>query len=75
MTHTEKMHHRLREMFTGKRNVFTVTLGFIGLYFFTYPLVNLMTAEFGYAGTMLVGFLILIISSYILDSYHKGKGK
>lgn len=72
-THTQKIHHRLKEMFTGRRNLFTVTLAFIGIYFFTYPLANIIVGKIGYEATTFMGLIILLFSSYILDTYHKEK--
>lgn len=66
---------RLREEFTGKRNIFTVTLALIGAYFIAYPLANLALKEFGTWKTVLLGLLILMISDYIMDAFHKEEKK
>ncbi len=69
----EHLHHRFREIFTGRKNIFTATLAFLGAYFVAYPLVNIVADDIGYYQTMAIGVFILIVMSYYLDTYHKGK--
>jgi fucose permease len=64
-------HSRLKEIFTGRRNILTVTAVFIGGYFIAYPLVNLTMDNIGPYWTMAVGLAVLIIGDYILDAFHK----
>lgn len=63
--------NHFKEIFTGRRNVFTVTAVFIGGYFIAYPLVHIMIKEIGTYQTMLLGFIILVLGDYILDVFHK----
>jgi fucose permease len=64
-------HGKIKELFTGRRNVFTVTAVFIGGYFIAYPLVNISLNKIGDLKTIIIGFIILIIGDYILDIFHK----
>ena len=64
-------HGKFKELFTGRRNVFTVTAVFIGGYFIAYPLVNISIKEIGSLKTIILGFIILIVGDYILDVFHK----
>ena len=66
-------HSRLRELFTGRRNVLTVTAVLIGGYFVAYPLVNIVMHEFGPYKTMGIGLIMLLIGDYVLDAFHKSK--
>ena len=66
-------HNKLKEIFTGRRNILTVTAVFIGGYFIAYPLVNFVMYEIGTVKTMLLGFIILIVGDYMLDAFHKHK--
>ena len=69
---TKKMKkNHFKELFTGRRNVFTVTAVFIGGYFIAYPLVHISLNEIGTLKTIIIGFVILIIGDYILDVFHK----
>ena len=61
----------LKEEFTGRRNVFTVTIAFIGGYFIAYPLVNLVMEAHGPHKTMALGFVLLVIGDYMIDAFHK----
>ncbi len=64
-------HNPLKELFTGRRNIFTVTLTLIGGYFIAYPLVNIVLKEAGYGGTILIGFALLILGDYLMDAFHQ----
>lgn len=64
-------HSKLKELFTGRRNILTVTAVLIGGYFVAYPLVLLTIGRFGHYKTMGIGLLILILGDYIIDAFHK----
>lgn len=64
-------HHRFKEIFTGRRNIFTATTIFIGGYFFAYPLVNLSIKKIGDFATMGLGLALLIVGDYIIDAFHQ----
>lgn len=66
-------HGEFKELFTGRRNVLTVMMVFIGGYFIAYPLVNITIHELGNAATIAIGFVALILGDYILDAFHKSK--
>ncbi|MBU0727338.1 hypothetical protein KKA95_01500 [Patescibacteria group bacterium] len=66
-----RQHGKFMELFTGRRNIFTVTAIFIGGYFIVYPLVNIAIKEFGYGYTILIGIVVLALGDYILDVFHK----
>jgi len=66
-------HSRLREIFTGRRNILTVTAVLIGGYFIAYPLVNLVMDEIGSYKTMGIGLVVLILGDYAIDAFHKEK--
>jgi len=61
----------LKEIFTGRRNIFTVTAVFIGGYMVVYPTVNAIWHKLGSVTTVSIGLVILVVGDYILDSYHK----
>jgi hypothetical protein len=64
-------HSKFKELFTGRRNVLTVSAVLIGGYFIAYPLVNVVMARIGPYWTMAVGFVVLISGDYVLDAFHK----
>ncbi len=65
-------HSRLRDLFTGRRNVLTVLAVFIGGYFIAYPLVGLVQDSIGPYKTMGIGLIVLIVGDYVIDAFHKG---
>lgn len=64
-------HSRLKELFTGRRNILTVTAVLIGGYFIAYPLVNISMGQLGPYKTMGIGLAILLVGDYVLDAFHK----
>ncbi len=65
------MHQKLKELFTGRRNIFTVMIAFLGGYFIAYPLVQMSMHKLGEILTILIGLVLLIGGDYILDAFHK----
>jgi len=66
-------HHSFKELFTGRRNIFTVTLTLIGGYFIAYPLVNITLKHFSYGTTIAIGLVLLVLGDYLMDAFHKSK--
>ena len=64
-------HKRLKEIFTGRRNIITVTFVLIGGYFIAYPLVNIVMQALGPYKTMGLGAVMLLTGDYIIDAFHK----
>jgi hypothetical protein len=62
---------RLKEEFTGKRNILTVTLVLVGGYFIAYPIVITSIEYLGRSLTVVVGFLIVVIGDFMMDVFHK----
>lgn len=62
---------RLKEEFTGKRNILTVTLVLVGGYFIAYPIVITSIEYLGRSLTAVVGFLIVVIGDFMMDVFHK----
>jgi len=64
-------HGKFKELFVGRRNVFTVTAVLIGGYFIAYPLAQMVTQSIGYWYTIILGFVIIVAGDYVLDVFHK----
>jgi len=64
-------HNPLKELFTGRRNIFTVMIAFLGGYFIAYPLVQMSMHKLGEGWTILIGMLLLIVGDYMVDAFHK----
>ena len=64
-------HHRLKELFTGRKNIFTVMLVLLGGYFIAYPTLQIVTHKVGNGWTIVIGFTLLIIGDFLMDAFHR----
>ncbi|GEM_PF-4828419 len=71
----EHIHHRIREMFHGKRNVFTILFMLLGGYLIIVPISQYLMNNVGLEKTMFIGLALFLFGYYYTDTLHKKKKK